>query len=296
MSIGVQSFSDGELSFLGRTHTSEDAVKAVEAARRAGFKNISIDMIYGLPGQTLAGWRENLLKAVELAPEHVSAYELTPECGTPLYESVRRGLIKMPDEGLAIDMFEFASDFLAENGFTHYEVSNYALPGPRADKPGYECRHNLNYWERGEYLGLGAGAHSFLAGKRLRNTSDIEGYIARILRGDLPVEGVEEISPADAVREVIFLGLRKTAGFDMRKAGLERADEALSVLARDGLVEVDGYNLKATRRGLLLLNRVAASLIEGAEGNAARHSTGASERTARCSEPSAKKQPRTPVP
>jgi oxygen-independent coproporphyrinogen-3 oxidase len=260
ISIGVQSFSDSELATLGRMHTSAQAVEAVTAARDAlEGGNVSLDLIYGIPGQTLEGWRRSLLRAVELGPAHVSAYELTPEHGTPLYEALGSGKLGMPDADVIADMFYLAAETLGGAGFGHYEISNHALPG-------LECRHNVNYWLRGDYLGLGAGAHSFTGGRRSRNTGDIGNYIKALSEGLSPVVEEREPSREEALREHVFLGLRTREGLDVRRFkgefGLDLLPAAREML-EGGLMEAGGGRLVLTLRGTLLSNRVIVRLLEG---------------------------------
>ena len=165
LSIGVQSFNDNELKTLGRAHRSEDALKAIEIIKKAGFQNFSIDLMYAIPGQTEDTWTHSLLQSAGIAPEHISAYELTPEEKTPLHGLLESGALNMPDEEIVLKMYDLAIDYLKLNKYEHYEISNFALQGSK-------CIHNLNYWNRGEYIGAGAGAHSFINSKRSRNIPD----------------------------------------------------------------------------------------------------------------------------
>jgi oxygen-independent coproporphyrinogen-3 oxidase len=159
MSVGIQSFHDDELKTLGRIHTADEAIGAVQLLKNVGLRNFSVDLMYGIPGQSIETWEETLSKAIWLSPPHISAYELTPEEGTPLSLLIKDNAIEMPSEGLVLDMYDHVIDFLQGRGFEHYEISNFALPG-------FRCLHNLNYWDRGEYIGAGAGAHSFIEGVR----------------------------------------------------------------------------------------------------------------------------------
>jgi oxygen-independent coproporphyrinogen-3 oxidase len=258
ISIGVQSLDNDELKLLGRIHSSQEALKAVADARRAGISNISVDLIYGIPGQTPDGWLRSIETAVELSPEHISAYELTPEKGTPLYELISQGSIEKPDEERIIEMYYSAIDRLNEAGYNHYEISNLA-------KPGFECRHNLNYWDRGGYIAIGAGAHGFIGNRRMRNTGDINKYVKALEEGRLAVEESNEISEEEAVRESIFLGLRKMEGLNVKML-LEclRADaEAASKeLIAEELLESEGIHIRLTRKGIVISNTVIARLLE----------------------------------
>jgi oxygen-independent coproporphyrinogen-3 oxidase len=257
LSIGIQSFKDKELTLLGRMHSAEEALGAVSSARRGGFRNLSIDLIYGLPGQTFDSWKDNLKTAVGLHPEHISAYELTPEKETPLFVILEKGELAMPDEEIIAQMYYTTIDTLCENGYEHYEISNFALAGRR-------CRHNINYWDRGEYVGIGAGAHSFIGGCRTSNIMDIDCYISSMNDYTLAVDEDTVISEKEALKETIFLGLRKTEGFDTRLIPHEPMDKmkkALREMSQQGLVEISGNMLSLTRKGLILCNEVIVRLL-----------------------------------
>ncbi|MDP3260070.1 MAG: radical SAM family heme chaperone HemW, partial [Thermodesulfovibrionales bacterium] len=202
VSIGVQSFNDDELKTLGRIHTSDEALKAIELIKNSGINNFSIDLIYGIPGQTLDSWKKTVSKAAAftLSPAHISSYELTPEKDTPLFGLIESGKIKMPDEELILEMYGYTIDYLESKGYEHYEISNFALHG-------FKCLHNLNYWDRGEYVGAGAAAHSFVRGFRSKNTDDIRRYIKDLNKGIIPEAESTEIKRDDAIKEFIFLGL-----------------------------------------------------------------------------------------
>ncbi len=256
-SVGVQSFDDAELKTLGRVHNFSDALRAVELLRKNGSENISIDLMYGIPGQTAESWKETLSTAVGLPPHHISAYELTPEKGTQLYRSLELRTVEMPEEDTVIDMYNHAIDYLAACGYGQYEISNFALSG-------FECGHNLNYWNRGEYIGAGAGAHSFSEGTRSMNTGDIRGYIKSLAEGRLPVTESIRTTSRDAVKESLFLGLRKKEGIDMRGPGIPKAEiiEAVGGLVNDGFIETYGDYLRLTRKGLMISNTVIVTLFE----------------------------------
>jgi oxygen-independent coproporphyrinogen-3 oxidase len=258
ISIGGQSFHDHELKLLGRRHTAQDITDAVHAARKAGFDNLSLDLIYGIPGQTRAAWKRTLLSAVSLAPEHLSTYELTPERNTPLYDRIERNdVVLLPEEEIT-EMYYESLALLKEHGYVHYEISNVALPG-RA------CRHNLNYWKRGTYLGIGAAAHSFLNGKRTANVSSIEHYLTALKENSLPVGEETVLSEEDALKEHIFLGLRMSEGLDLRLVrGAEKISNSKAVeeLTRHGLIELNEHRLRLTRKGLVLSSEVMVRLLQ----------------------------------
>jgi oxygen-independent coproporphyrinogen-3 oxidase len=277
ISIGIQSFNNDELAFLGRIHTPEEAEQTVYMAKDAGFENIGIDLIYGLPGQSIDSWRKTLERAVSLKPKHISTYELTVEKGTVLYKLLSNNhssppLSKGGIKGIAyedeiIGMYNHTIDYLTSNGFMHYEISNFAMPD-------YFCRHNLNYWNRGEYHGAGLGAHSYINGKRFYNTDNLDDYLGLISANKTPVKETENITEDKALSEAIFLGLRKTEGINVESffrqykkniPGYYHKD--IKDLQEAGLLEVTSSgcsyetNLKLTRKGLLLSNEIFARFI-----------------------------------
>jgi oxygen-independent coproporphyrinogen III oxidase len=257
MSVGVQSFNDHELKTLGRIHTAGEALESLSLLKRAGIENFSVDLMYGIPGQTIGAWKDTLAKVLELSPYHISAYELTPEKSTPLCRLIKENALRMPEEGLVLDMYDYVIDFLQGSGFEHYEISNHALPG-------FRCLHNLNYWDRGEYLGIGAGAHSFIKGVRSRNTVDISAYIEDLKKDVVPEIEAIRIDSEEALKEYIFLGLRKTEGINMSRAKKMHAgfQDACSELVSSGHLELSGDSLRLTRKGLPLSNMVIVSLFE----------------------------------
>jgi len=256
LSLGVQSLNDGELAMLGRLHTAAEARQAVAEARKAGFANLSLDLIYGLPGATLPQWQQTLEETVALNPEHLSLYGLTLEEDSPLHKAIERGELPAIDQDASADQYEFSEDFLEEHGYVHYEISNWA-------KPGYECRHNLVYWRHGQYLGVGVAAHSYLDEHRLANTSDIDKYLQSLLDSEIPVDMDELITPDLDLSETVILGLRMTEGITYRDIwrafgfdSLWKYRAEIRELLQMGLLESDGSNLRLTRRGRLLGNEV----------------------------------------
>ncbi|MFZ2198301.1 MAG: radical SAM family heme chaperone HemW [Thermodesulfovibrionales bacterium] len=257
MSLGVQSFHDNELKTLGRIHTADEATVALRLIKSYGLKNFSVDLMYGIPEQTIGAWEETLSRAVRLSPSHISSYELTPEQGTPLWRLIKDNVVKMPEEGLVLDMYNHAIDFLHGRGYEQYEISNYALPG-------YRCLHNLNYWDRGEYIGAGAGAHSFIQGVRSQNTGDIKTYIESLSNDIVPETETGEISAEDALKEFIFLGLRKTEGLSLAQAISIRADfiKACTEFIDNRYLVISDNFLRLTRKGLPVSNMVIVRLFE----------------------------------
>jgi oxygen-independent coproporphyrinogen III oxidase len=257
LSLGVQSLHDSELALLGRIHNAAQSKEALYLARKSGFDNINLDLIYGLPGQSLADWRGTLDMALAMAPEHLSLYALTLEPGTPLWRAVEEKSLAGIDPDLVADQYEMAEDILAVHGYQHYEISNWA-------KPGQECRHNLVYWHNRPYLGIGVAAHSYLNGHRLANITNLDDYLAAFSRGVLPEKNMDElISPELQVAETIILGMRlgegigiasvrERCGVDLRSR-YRRPVREMTVL---GLLEYSSGNLRLTRRGRLLSNEV----------------------------------------
>lgn len=254
LSLGVQSFQDRLLSMLGRIHSAREAVNAVRQARDAGFSNLNLDFIFGIPGQTLDDWQETLGKAVELSPEHISVYGLQMEEGTPLERAVTQGEIKACPEELELSMYMMAVEFLASNGFIHYEISNFA-------RPGRQSVHNLGYWLNLPYLGLGPAAHSYLRGERFYNLPSLKSYLEKISEWKYPVEAGENITVEREMSETMFLGLRLIDGVDLdrfhRRFG-RRAEEIyqeeIARLEKAGLVKVEGGCLRLTKKGLPVAN------------------------------------------
>lgn len=262
LSLGVQSFQGRFLRCLGRLHTGAQAKQAHRWARQAGFENISLDLIYGLPRQGLSLWRRDLEETLALGPEHVSLYSLTIEEGTPLARSLKAE--EAPDPDLAADMYILAEELLGRAGYEHYEISNWALPGKG-------CRHNLTYWHNLPYLGLGAGAHSYLWGYRFNNVASPEAYIRRMKshratpglgpRAKPAVARAQRIGRRLEMAETAMLGLRLVEGMDLetlarrfgRSPGRLYRRQRLE-LAELGLAEEVGGRLRLTPRGRLLGN------------------------------------------
>lgn len=263
LSIGVQSFNNEELKVLGRIHTSEEALRSIELIGRAGLRNFSIDLIYGIPAQSFNSWRDSLSKAAECSPAHISTYELTPEKGTVLFDLINNpplhpvSNLKMPPEDSILDMYNYTIDSMANNGYEHYEISNFA-------KLGFQCIHNLNYWNKGEYIGAGAGAHSFINGLRSRNVEDIHTYINQLSRGVIPEEDKIYLTLQDSLREWIFLGLRKTQGISIKHAQNEGLDILLACreMIDSGHIEVRDDAFRLTRKGVVISNTIIAKLFQ----------------------------------
>lgn len=261
LSIGMQSFDDRLLRGLGRTHSARDGMLAVEAARAAGFDNLSLDLMYGLPGQDLAAWRATLEIGLDLAPAHFSLYELTVEEGTPFGDRAAAGTLKLPAEETVAAMATLCRDMLDSRGYEQYEISNYA-------RPGFRCGHNINYWQNGSYLGLGAGAVSCLSGLRLKNVVSPQRFMALLDAGCDPFAGGEGLDRESRFRETVIMGLRMLAGVSCqgleRRFGLSPAryyGGTLTRLISQGLLKLEGDRLRLTARGLELANPVLAELV-----------------------------------
>ena len=235
LSLGAQSFNDRELKCLGRIHTVSEIYESFEAARSAGFENINLDLIFALPNQNLEDWKKNLKEAIALEPEHLSTYNLEVE-----------GWPDRPGEEEELAMYEYAIDHLTSCGFEHYEISNFAKPGKR-------CLHNLNYWQNGNYLGIGAGAHSHINGKRWGNPDSVEVYNGRV------THPLDDSPNATDQRETLFLGLRLLDGLSLNNfRGFEKE---VTELIKDGLLIKDDHHYKLSRQGLYLANLVFEKFI-----------------------------------
>jgi oxygen-independent coproporphyrinogen III oxidase len=263
LSIGIQSFQAAELRALDRIHSPDEAVACFRQARAAGFQNINLDLMFGIPDSTLPSWEASLRHALALEPEHIAIYNLTIEAGTPFEARQQRGQLRLPDEDAQVAMYELGLRCLAEAGYEHYEISNFARPGRRS-------QHNQIYWRNAEYLGLGAAAHSYLEGRRYWNTPDVVTYIvnsmaagAESASSPATISGEERLDGRGRMGETIMLGLRMREGvnldafaarFGMR---LEHAyANALEALRQDELLEIADGHLRLSQRGLYVANTV----------------------------------------
>lgn len=256
LSIGVQAWQDRLLKRLGRIHTIEEFLENYHIVREEGFRNVNLDLMFALPGQTLAEWRETLKQATALEPEHISAYSLILEEGTPFYREWEEGRLTTVSEELDREMYHFAVDFLREKGYAQYEISNFA-------KSGRQSRHNRIYWQAEEYLGLGLGAHSFWNGERFHNPYGLEEYIHAKGIPERLDQDRELISEQDALAEFMFLGLRLTEGVAFaafrERFGREMKEvygSQIDKLTQQGLLEEDKTGIRLTRRGIDVSNAV----------------------------------------
>lgn len=261
LSLGVQSFDEDELRFLGRRHSGDEARRAVELALGAGFETVSVDLIYGLPGQERTAWRRNLETAVALAPQHLSCYQLTIHEGTPFGRRLDRGLLRESPEPEQAELFVLTHELLASAGYPAYEVSNFAAG------TAHRSRHNAKYWDHTSYLGLGPSAHSFDGRRRFWNEPNLSRYSARVHQGERPVAGEEALCATELALEALMLGLRTTAGLSLEAfrqrfgSDLEAINgELISELAAQGLVRVESGRLALTTRGLAIADALTARL------------------------------------
>jgi len=278
LSLGVQSFSDNELKLLGRIHSANEAREAFFMARQAGFENINMDLLYALPRQAVSDWRNNLVEAIKLNPDHLSLYPLTLEPGTPLANAVASGSLPKPDADLAADMYLLALDKLAQEGYSHYEISNWALPGKL-------CQHNMTYWKNERYLGLGAGAHSYLDGYRWVNVLSPVEYIKHLgnMRTKLSqqpyfnapwVDNIEHIDRDLEIAEAVILSLRLEKGVNLtdfaHRFGVELysiyQQQQINELVELGLIAKNEHSIRLTTKGKLLGNEVFLRFLPKSRG------------------------------
>ncbi|MHB9782738.1 radical SAM family heme chaperone HemW [Streptococcus sp. 10F2] len=260
VSLGVQTFDNRELKQIGRMHQEKDIYESIDQLKAAGFHNISIDLIYALPHQTMEQVQVNVEKALGLDIPHMSLYSLILENHTVFMNRMRRGQLNLPQEDLEVDMFHYIINRLKEAGFDHYEISNFC-------RPGYESRHNLMYWDNAEYYGLGAGASGYLNGIRYRNHGPIRHYLNAVAAGDARVYQ-EELSLKEQMEEELFLGLRKRAGVSIarfEKKFQRSFDEVygsvVQQLIHEGLLIQEGDRLRTSQKGLFLGDTVAERFI-----------------------------------
>lgn len=261
LSMGLQACQQQLLERLGRIHTYNDFLNNLMEAKKHGFNNINVDLMMGLPGQSLKDWQWTLGEITSLGIPHISAYSLIWEEGTAFYASLLENRLQQLDEAIELEMYHFTMDYLKSKGYNHYEISNYALDN-------YRCNHNIIYWKNQNYLGLGAGAHSHIKGRRFSNEIAIEGYIDRVQNGKSPI--VEEVSLTreDEISETMFLGLRMLEGIKIsdfiQRFGVSPGDiygDRLLKLVEQDLLEISNDRIKLTKKGLDLGNVVFSEMI-----------------------------------
>lgn len=266
ISIGVQSFNDAKLKRLGRLHDALLAVKTIVEARKRGFENISIDLIFGTWDETMPEWKEDLKKAAGLPITHISCYNLTYEPGSRIKECVKAGSIAPLSEEASADMYNFAISYLADKGFAQYEISNFS-------KPGFRCKHNYTYWNNDSYTGLGPSAVSYIKGVRREFIPDISEYIRKVMSGLEPAGPSEKLPPEESAKETAAVRIRTMEGIDFgwfrKKTGFELPlleSEALPKLIADGLVEYigpgpDAQGVRLTPKGILFCDTVSSAFL-----------------------------------
>ncbi|HLA48436.1 MAG TPA: radical SAM family heme chaperone HemW [Nitrospinota bacterium] len=271
ISIGVQSFNDKLLKKLGRVHDSKKAYQGILSARDAGFKNISIDLMFGIPDETIGDWESDIKTAIELNPEHISTYNLTIEKGTQFWSKTQAKACghQLPDEDKQLEMYERGIELLTMAGYGHYEISNFA-------KHGKKCLHNQIYWQNEEYIGMGAGAYSYINGERRWNIKSLVEYIKRIqgtkeARGQKVfnvIEGEEKLENRKTMGETIMMGLRMLDGINLqyfkKRFGVDLKtvfSDTISQLLNNNLIVFDNGNLKLTQKGLLFYNDVSVEFL-----------------------------------
>lgn len=261
VSIGIQSLSDGELKGIGRCHSAAEAIRTFREARKAGFANCNIDLMYGLPGQTVDSWRSTLHRVLDLEPDHLAMYELTIEAGTPFDRLQKQNRLYLPTEDEVMEMMSVTQELTSIKGLQRYEISNYA-------KPGMECRHNINYWKNGWYVGLGPGAVSYLSGRRYAVVKDVDEFCRRITGGMDWWSDIEELDPEARFRETVIMGLRMTQGISkdelFRRFGLNPAHyygKTLNRLVQMNLLEIKGDRIFLSGDGMKLANHVMSELV-----------------------------------
>jgi len=270
INMGIQSFSSANLDFLERIHSAKDAKMAVKWAQKAGYENIGLDLIYGIPGQTTSSWLKDLHMAVEFHPQHLSCYMLSFEPGTPMHKNLQNSVFNPLPEHLVCEFFETTRSFLKANGYVQYETSNFALIDQSGIKSAQSntSRHNLKYWNFFPYIGLGPSSHSFIEPQRYWNHSNVKKYIQDLSEGRLPRAGKESLNREQLMIEAVYLGLRQVkgiavAGFD-KKFGVDfRAmfTGVISDLEGKGLVKMSQNRCALTAKGMLYLDSIATQFI-----------------------------------
>lgn len=261
LSIGLQASQDRLLERIGRIHSWNDFLNIFESGRNAGFNNLGVDLIFGLPGQTLHDWEETLERVVSLKPEHLSAYGLQLETGAKLAMEVEQGYIQLPSEDEVVEMMNLSMSYLPDQGYQHYEISNYAAPG-------FQCLHNLSYWRGDNYLGFGAGAYSTDNNERLFNIKEPWDYIKAVNNGASPIRERESLDLKTRAIEALMLGLRLGSGLNLQeyeaKYGIDLIKtngQYLKNLMNQELVVLNGSSLALTKAGFILSNSVISSLL-----------------------------------
>jgi len=261
ISLGVQTFNDELLKKIGRVHRAKDVFRTIEIAKKTGFDNISVDLIFSLPTQTIADFKDSLEKAFSLEIPHFSAYSLIIEPKTVFYNLMRKGQLQTPGEDIEAQMYELVMEEMEKHGFHQYEISNFS-------RPGFESRHNVTYWNNEYYYGFGAGAHGYVNGYRRSNIGPVNKYIETVKQGSLPILEEHQVTRAEQMEEEMFLGLRKTKGISISRFQEKFSENPLQLfhneideLIRKQWIEVNEDNIYLTKTGRLLGNEVFQAFI-----------------------------------
>ncbi len=263
--IGAQSFQDSQLDLLGRIHSGKDAKLAIKTAIKVGFDNIGVDLIYGVPGQTMKSYVSDLTEAIKFKPAHISCYMLTYESGTRMEKNIRAGTLSPLSETKVIKMFRITRKFLTESGYEQYEISNFANKISDNENSGSMIsRHNMKHWTNVPYLGFGPSAHSYIGKIRRWNKKNVTSYIEDITKGRAPIAGKETLNKEQQIMETIYLGLRKTDGININEFEknfgfnlLDRFDETIEILMNKKLISIEGGRLTLTYRGMEFIDSIA---------------------------------------
>ncbi|HCQ5725457.1 TPA: oxygen-independent coproporphyrinogen III oxidase [Clostridioides difficile] len=262
LSIGLQAIQEKHLNFIGRIHTYEEFEKNYKDALSVGFKNINIDLMYSLPNQTLCDWKETLEKVVHLNPTHISAYSLVLEEGTELYNMYESNKFELIDENVDIEMYEYTINYLKSKGYNQYEISNYS-------KEGYNCEHNILYWECEHYIGIGAGASGYINENRYNNVESLEDYHLSLVKREKPIQENEILSEKDMIEEKIFMGLRMNKGIKFedfkKKFGIdfrEKYNKQIEMLLARKLINQSFEGIQLTQKGREISNSVFIEFME----------------------------------
>lgn len=262
LSIGLQAIQEKHLNFIGRIHTYEEFEKNYKDALSVGFKNINVDLMYSLPNQTLCDWKETLEKVVHLNPTHISAYSLILEEGTELYNMYESNKFELIDENVDIEMYEYTINYLKSKGYNQYEISNYS-------KEGYNCEHNILYWECEHYIGIGAGASGYINENRYNNVESLEDYHLSLVKREKPIQENEILSEKDMIEEKIFMGLRMNKGIKFedfkKKFGIdfrEKYNKQIEMLLARKLINQSFEGIQLTQKGREISNSVFIEFME----------------------------------
>ena len=267
INVGVQSFDQSNLDFLGRTHTADDAIYVLTAARKAGFRNIGLDLIYGIPGQTVTSWLADLVKTVEFAPEHLACYMLTYEPETPLSIAWKKGKFNPLSEKIVADLFETTHTFLTTNGYEQYEISNFSRKAIESSSL-RRSKHNQKYWSNVPYFGLGPSAHSFFNSKRYWNHRSVRRYISDLNKGVLPIMEKEVLTRSQRMIEAFYLGLRRKNGINFgyfnQAFGVDFEklfEDIITELEEKKLITADQHHFALSQKGMLFLDTITEKFI-----------------------------------